>query len=1123
MKRIFTVLLAMLFAIPMLIAQAPSIILVTPDDRDDAQYEWLLRQGFDVTKFYPGALSAAGQDTIDMLNAADLIIVGRSPNSGDFDGDDKPAWNNLTAPLIINSQWVARSNRINWFESNNAYHMNLSPALAYGVVSDPSDPIFTYVDLMEGDSVGWCYPPHDFIGNDSATNGEILVSFAGRNPLLVRFDAGVEFYPGSVDMPAGPRTYFGIGNDNLDFDNPNFFPLTKEAKAVYLAEILRLVGEPVAAPVVAPADYRITLITDDDQDDVQYEFLVRQGFDVTKFYPGALSAAGQDTIDMLNAADLIIVGRSPNSGDFDGDDKPAWNNLTAPLIINSQWVARSSRINMFESTSAYHMDDGPAVAYGMVMDPLDPIFDGLTLDGDSLAWCLPPHDFIENNDSASNGEFVAVFNETSPLVVRWDAGVEYYPGAGDIPAGPRTYFGFGNDNAGWVNFFPLTREAKQVYLAEISRMVGLDDVPEVVFDAVDYNITLITDDDQDDEQFNFLAQQGFNVTKFYPGALSAAGQDTIDMLNAADVIIVGRSPNSGDFDGDDKPAWNNLTAPLIINSQWVARSSRINMFESTSAYHMDDGPAVAYGVVSDPADPIFDGLTLDGDSLAWCLPPHDFIENNDSASNGEFVAVFNETSPLVVRWDAGVEYYPGAGDIPAGPRTYFGFGNDNAGWPNFFPLTREAKKVYLAEIARLAGLEEVPEIKYTAADFSAILITDDEEDDPQFNWLRKNGLHVTKFYPGKIGAAGQDTIDMLNAAELIIVGRSPNSGDFQQAPDVEAWNALTTPLILNTQWAARSSRMKMFDSGNAYHMNDGPAVAYAFAEMENDVIFSNVTLEGDSLPFFLPPHDFIENADSANNGDFVAVFNETSPLIVRWEAGVEYYDGAGSTPMGPRTYFGFGNDNVYASNFFPLVEEGQQVYWNEISRMLGADLSIVKVTDTDASLASLEYDVAEAILTPEFDPDVLEYTLDMPEGTPEVRLTANANSENALSVEGDSTIDVSAGEPITTEIVVTAENGGKWFYAVTVVPFGTGIDEPEALENGVLKLYPNPASDRLYLESDKGISHVTILNVIGKVVMNQSVMNHSRVELNIGSLTPGLYMIRVDNGEAVSMAKFLKK
>ncbi len=283
-----------------------------------------------------------------------------------------------------------------------------------------------------------------------------------------------------------------------------------------------------------------------------------------------------------------------------------------------------------------------------------------------------------------------------------------------------------------------------------------------------------------------------------------------------------------------------------------------------------------------------------------------------------------------------------------------------------------------------------------------------------------------------------------------------------------------------------------------------------------------VELEGDSLPFMLPPHDFIENADSANNGEFVATFNETSPVVARWGAGVEYYPGAGDMPAGPRTYFGFGNDNVYASNFFPLTEEGQQVYWNEISRMLGADMSEVTTVSYDATLSELRYNVATATLTPEFHPDSLSYELQMPEDTFEVNLTGIPNSEDFISVEGDSTIDVSAGDPVTTEVVVTAENGSKLFYEVTVLPNTTGVEE-ETLEAQTLKLYPNPASDQLYIESDQGISQVTVLNIVGSVVMDQSFMNNERVELNISSLRTGVYMIRVDNGDEITTAKFLKR
>lgn len=886
---------------------------------------------------------------------------------------------------------------------------------------------------------------------------------------------------------------------------------------------------------------KVILITPDDRDDAQYEFLMRNGFDVEKFFPGSsLAAAGQDTIDKLNAADLIIVGRSPNSGDFDGDDEPVWNALTAPLIVNSQWVARSHRMGMLNSRSAYHQNEVPEVAYGMALLPADPIFANATLDGDSMAWCMAPHDFIQNNDSATNGTIVAMYDATSPLIVRWDAGTLYYPGSTIMPAGPRTYFGFGNDdlvNLGVEtvpNMFPLTADAKAVYLAEICTMTGIP-VQVPVFGVEDARIILVTPDDRDDEQFNFLVNQGFYVSKFFPGSsLAAAGQDTIDKLNAADLVIVGRSPNSGDFDGDDEPVWNALTVPLIVNSQWVARSHRIGMFNSRSAYHENETPLMAYGSVLEPTDDIFAGVTLMGDSVGWCVAPHDFIQNNDSATNGTILVMYDGTTPLVARWDAGTAYYEG-GFTPAGPRTYFGFGNDdlvNLGvemHPNFFPLTKESKQVYLAEICQMVGIDaaQVPDAVFTASDYSVTFITDDDDDDAQINWLKKNNIHVNEFFPGpSLAAAGQDTIDMLNASDLIIVGRSPSSGDFD-GDDEPVWNALTAPLIINSQWVARSHRIGMFNSRSAYHENDEPMIAYATTTMPDDEAFTDVTV-GDSLGWCIVPHDFLENNDSATNGTILAMYNMTSPLFARWEAGTPYYEG-GFTPAGPRTYFGFGNDDMrnlgywVGPNNFPLTEDAQQVYYNEISLMLGAELSEVMTVTSDASLDSLTWDVAEAVLSPEFNKDSMSYMLQMPEGVSVVTLKAHPASEYATTV-GDSTIDVSARDTITTKIAVTAESGNEMQYVVTVYPDLTGVGvEEEEMVSAEIRLYPNPVSDLLYVESDMEITRVTVYNVVGEAILHVTDLHDSRVQLNVGELTPGLYMIRVNNGEQSSITKFLKR
>ncbi len=832
----------------------------------------------------------------------------------------------------------------------------------------------------------------------------------------------------------------------------------------------------------------------------------------------------------------MIVGRSGHSSFFqDSADRVTWNGLTVPLILNGQYLARNSRLKWFDSGNANHENDAPPVAYGMVTDPSDEIFTGITLDGDSLGWCYPPHDFIYVDEGvATNGEVLVTYKGTNPLVARFDAGVEFYPGSVDMPAGPRTYFGFGNDATGVANFFPLSKEAKQVYLNEITRILGIP-AQQAVFGPADQRIILVTDADRDDKQVDFLTLQGFNVTKFWGSdesswSISGASQDTIDMLNNADLVIVGRSPHSSNFqDSANRVTWNGLTAPLVLNGQYLARSSRLKWFDSGNANHENDGPAVAYGAVIDPSDPIFADVTLDGDSLGWCYPPHDFIYVDEGvATNGDVLVTYKGTNPLVARFDADVEFYPGSVDMPAGPRTYFGFGNDALGWANFFPLTREAKQVYVAELCRILGIE-VPEVKYSPADYNVILISDADRDDPQMNWLEKNGVNVTKFWGSdesswSISGASQDTIDMLNAADLIIVGRSPHSSNFQDSANRVTWNGLTAPLILNGQYLARSSRLKWFDSGNANHENDGPEVAYGATTMADDPIFWNVTLAGDSVGYSYPPHDFIYvDGGVATNGEVLLTYKGTNPLVARFDAGVEFYPGSVDMPAGPRSYFGFGNDAMGWPNFFPLTPEAQQLYLNVISDILGAEMVEAEIASNDAKLASLEYDVVTATLTPVFNADSVVYMLQLVQDSSVVELIATPSSEMASTV-GDSIIDVSGGDTITTVIVVTAENGAIMEYEVTVYPYVSETSiEPDEVEKLNVKLYPNPASDMIYIESMEEITQVTVYNAIGRVVLDQSFRNSNKIQVNLGSLIPGMYMIRVDGLERSTMTKLLKR
>jgi hypothetical protein len=80
---------------------------------------------------------------------------------------------------------------------------------------------------------------------------------------------------------------------------------------------------------------------------------------------------------------------------------------------------------------------------------------------------------------------------------------------------------------------------------------------------------------------------------------------------------------------------------------------------------------------------------------------------------------------------------------------------------------------------------------------------------------------------------------------------------------------------------------------------------------------------------------------------------------------------------------------------------------------------------------------------------------------------------------------------------------------------------------GNLVVYPNPAVDKLNLEFPftEGIStKITVVNTIGQTVLEQIVSDDlSTTQLNIQSLTKGLYVVTVKNGDNTLNARFIKE
>lgn len=74
------------------------------------------------------------------------------------------------------------------------------------------------------------------------------------------------------------------------------------------------------------------------------------------------------------------------------------------------------------------------------------------------------------------------------------------------------------------------------------------------------------------------------------------------------------------------------------------------------------------------------------------------------------------------------------------------------------------------------------------------------------------------------------------------------------------------------------------------------------------------------------------------------------------------------------------------------------------------------------------------------------------------------------------------------------------------------------------KLFPNPASSVLNVQSEVSISNISVANVIGQTVLNVNNVNADNYKLELNTLTNGVYLININNVDGTSsVAKFVKK
>jgi len=198
--------------------------------------------GYTVELFPTYNLSALSPDELNILNNADLVYAARFIGSGNFSSPNKEFYNAITAPLITFNMWALRISRMNWFNTETCTNVDVPvEEIFQGEIIEAQDSVFAGLESI----IDWWSGPHSTITIPDAGNGKIMaINVNTGTPIFVRFEAGIEFYEGSIDMPAGERVFFGAASDNMKDESGNtifnYFSFTDPIKQVFLKEVARL-------------------------------------------------------------------------------------------------------------------------------------------------------------------------------------------------------------------------------------------------------------------------------------------------------------------------------------------------------------------------------------------------------------------------------------------------------------------------------------------------------------------------------------------------------------------------------------------------------------------------------------------------------------------------------------------------------------------------------------------------------------------------------------------------------------------------------------------------------------------------------------------------------------------
>jgi hypothetical protein len=200
--------------------------------------------------------------------------------------------------------------------------------------------------------------------------------------------------------------------------------------------------------------------------------------------------------------------------------------------------------------------------------------------------------------------------------------------------------------------------------------------------------------------------------------------------------------------------------------------------------------------------------------------------------------------------------------------------------------------------------------------------------------LRAQGYTVD--YRGEAGSASPDfqywrTLDAgkiseLDAADLVIISRNTDSGQYYNGTETAQWNAVEAPILSLSAYMVRSSRWGWVNATTQ-------VISDALMEVTAPAhpVFKGLSLGANNqVDVVTSSIDAFAVVTYSGNGTLLARRADNGQLwIVEWPAGVQFYSGSGQTAGGKRMY-------MAAAPSINLTPEGQTVFLNSVKYLLGS-------------------------------------------------------------------------------------------------------------------------------------------------------------------------------------------